>query len=245
MARMTLTTIVSRSACRRWTSGRSGASYGWSTPVISRISPARAFGVEPFRVALLTQLQRRVDEDLDEAQIGALVVGADAVAVLAVGADQRHQHDEPRIRHQAGDFSDPSDVLRAVSRCEAEVGVQAEAQVVAVEHVRSGSALVKRDRGCVGERRLARSREPREPHRDPAEARSLPASHGRSTRRARRCWRRDHSVERHASSAPTAGSPTRARQHLDQAPMRSMPAAAVWFVVSSMSTKLPVTRLRR
>src|SRR3954454_21696256 len=54
--------------------------------------------VEPLRVALLAQLERRVDEDLDERQPRALVDLARESAVRPVRTDERNQHDGPGVR---------------------------------------------------------------------------------------------------------------------------------------------------
>ena len=47
------------------------------------------------------------------------------------------------------------------------------------------------------------------------------------------------------ASRPTVASCQKTAMPAAQAEVRSMPAAAVWFVASSIRTKLPVTRLRR
>ena len=47
------------------------------------------------------------------------------------------------------------------------------------------------------------------------------------------------------ASRPTVASCQKTGHAAAQAEVRSMPAAAVWFVASSIRTKLPVTRLRR
>src|SRR4051794_28143748 len=59
-------------------------------------------GVQALRVALLAELQRGVEEHLDEAQPGGVVGGTDAGAVGAVRAHRRDQRDEPGVGEQAG-----------------------------------------------------------------------------------------------------------------------------------------------
>ena len=99
-------------------------------------SPARAQPVETLRVALLAQLDRRVDEHLDETQPGSGMGGAHPVAVGAVRRDHRHQRDQPGVGHQTCDLAHPTDVLGAVGGREPEVGVEPVTHVVAVEQVR-------------------------------------------------------------------------------------------------------------
>ena len=71
-------------------------------------------GVEALGVALLALLDRRVDEDLDEGQVGRLVDRAGPLAAGAVRADQRHQRDDAGIGEQPGHLAGPAHVLVAV-----------------------------------------------------------------------------------------------------------------------------------
>ena len=57
---------------------------------------------------------------------------------LALGAerrDERHEHDQAGIGHQLGDFGHAADVLHPVLVGEAEIAVQAMADIVAVQHI--------------------------------------------------------------------------------------------------------------
>ena len=92
-------------------------------------------GVEALGVALLAELDRRVDEHLDEREIGRGVELPHRVAVGPVGAHERHERDEAGVGHQGRDVADAADVLGSVLGAEAEVAVEAVADVVAVEHV--------------------------------------------------------------------------------------------------------------
>jgi hypothetical protein len=58
---------------------------------------------------------------------------ARGVAVGAVGGDERDERDDARLGEQRRGVRGAADVLRPVVRREAEVAVQAVAQVVAVE----------------------------------------------------------------------------------------------------------------
>ena len=104
-------------------------------PVKPVISPGPGLLVQALGVALLAQLDRRVDEHLDERQAGRRVQRPHQVAVGPVRADQRHEGDDAGVGQQAGHVPDPADVLGPVGGGEPEVAVEAEAEVVAVEHV--------------------------------------------------------------------------------------------------------------
>jgi hypothetical protein len=56
-------------------------------------------------------------------------------AVGGVGGDERCQSDGGAISEEFGDFADAADVLCSVGGGEAQVGVEPEADVVAVEEV--------------------------------------------------------------------------------------------------------------
>lgn len=64
--------------------------------------------------------------------------------VLPVGADERGDGDGAAVGEEGGDFRDAPDVLLAVGGREAEVAVQPEADVVAIEAV-SGERVGGRD----------------------------------------------------------------------------------------------------
>ena len=156
--------------------------------------------VEPLGIPLLAQLERGVDEHLDELEAGG---GVDRPRPLAIGPirrDHRHEHDQPGVGHQPRHLADPADVLGAVGGREPEVGVEPVAHVVAVEDVGRAPRLQELLGDGVGDRRLARSGEPGEPHRHPAQAVGAPADvttdggvvphdviHGGSSPRQRSC----------------------------------------------------------
>ena len=100
--------------------------------------------------------KRRVDEDLDE------LVGIDELAHhLALGAerrDERAQDDHACVDEQLRDFADTADVLHAIGVGEAEVAIQAVADVVAVEHVSVRATRVQLTLEDAGDRALARAR---------------------------------------------------------------------------------------
>ena len=102
---------------------------------------ARArLGVEALRVAAPRNLERRVDEDLDEREAGCVVQRAGRVASGPVRADERDERDDAGVGEEAGHLADPPHVLGAVVGGEPEVAVQSVAQVVAVERVREHAA---------------------------------------------------------------------------------------------------------
>ena len=95
---------------------------------------AAGLGVEALRVALLGDLERRVDEDLDE-----LAVARRSSRASRRSARNGEMNDTSTMRPastiSAGDLGDAADVLDAVGVGEAEVAVEAVADVVAVEQV--------------------------------------------------------------------------------------------------------------
>ena len=109
--------------------------------------------VEALGVALLGDLERRVDVDLDE--LARLDPFACHLPLGAERRDERHEHDQAGVDHQPGDLGDAADVLDAVGIGEAEVLVEAVAYVVAVEQVRVPTELVQLALDDVGDGRLA------------------------------------------------------------------------------------------
>ena len=99
--------------------------------------------------------------DLDE-----LALGHQAARHLALGAegrDEGDEHDEAGIGHQAGDVGDTADVLDAVSVGEAEIAVEAVADVVAVEDEGVAAQLVEAFLQRVGDGGFAGAGEAGEP----------------------------------------------------------------------------------
>ena len=92
--------------------------------------------------------------------------------------DEAHQHDQAGIDHQPGDLGDAADVLDAVLVGEAQVLVEAVADVVAVEQEGVVAERVQPLLDQVGDRRLARARQAGEPqaarHLAPCCARARP-----------------------------------------------------------------------
>ena len=77
--------------------------------------------------------------------------------------DEGAQHDQPGVGHQLGDLADAADVLDPVGIGEAEVLVEAVADVVAVEQRGVDAARVEPALDEVGDRRLAGARQAGEP----------------------------------------------------------------------------------
>ena len=97
--------------------------------------------VKTLRVALLRDLNGDVNVDLNERQTGLLAGGGDlvqltgTVTVLLVGRDERGDGDGVGVGEQLGDLANTANVLVAISLAEAQVLVQAEADVVTVQAV--------------------------------------------------------------------------------------------------------------
>lgn len=144
--------------------------------------------VEALGVTLLSDLEGHVNVDLDKgdglivalARLGVQLAGD--VAVCPVGRDEGGDGDGGRVGEELGDFGDAADVLVAVLLGEAEVLVEAEADVVAVETV-GGDAKVQQvlleGRGHGG---LARGRETGQPDGKTALATGLVALTARKRR---------------------------------------------------------------
>jgi hypothetical protein len=106
--------------------------------------------------------QGGVDEDLDE-----LAVVEDLAGQAALGAERRDeggQHDQAGVDHQLGDLGDPADVLDPVLLGEAEVAVEAVPDIVAVQQIGVAAQGVQALFDQVGDGRLARPRQARQPH---------------------------------------------------------------------------------
>ena len=78
-------------------------------------------------------------------------------------ANEGHQHDQAGVRHELGDLRDAADVLHAVGVSEAEVAVEAVANVVAVKQHRVAPERMQFLLDEVGDRRFARAGKPGEP----------------------------------------------------------------------------------
>src|SRR5207302_1787790 len=131
--------------------------------------------------------------------------------------------DHARIGEQPRHLPDAPHVLRARLGCEAEVGVEAVAEVVAVEQVGGSARFEQQALARGGDGRLARPGEPGEPDRGAARQTLLTAD---------------------VAGMPDDVRAARARRS-HGVPARIMPAATVLLVASSTRMKLPVVRLRR
>ena len=92
-------------------------------------------------IKINSHLERDLHVHLDELVAASLAHG---VAVFAVRGDERYQRDHAAVREQFADFADATDVFLAVFGGESEVGVEAVADIVAVEHLRDLAALEER-----------------------------------------------------------------------------------------------------
>ena len=126
----------------------------------------RDLGVQPLRVARLDNVERHVEEHLEERQPAPLVHRARRVAVLAVRRDERDDRDHARLVEEGGDVGGAAHALAAVVGREAEVARQPGAQVVAVDvedvlAVDEEQLLLER----LADGRLAGARQTRHPQR--------------------------------------------------------------------------------
>ena len=143
--------------------------------------------------------------------------------MLPLGAERRDEateHDQPGVDHQPRDLGDAADVLDAVGVGEAEVLVQAVADVVAVEQVGVAAARVQPLLDQVGDRRLAGAGQAGEPEH--ARLLALESARARALSTSSACqW--TFCARRSAKC--------------------SMPAPTVSLVIRSIRMKPPVSRL--
>lgn len=85
------------------------------------------------------------------------------VAVALHRGDERGDDDGARIGEECGDFADAANVLRAIAGRKAQIAVQPQAHVVAVEYVDGRAACKERALQRHRERRFSGAREPRQP----------------------------------------------------------------------------------
>lgn len=131
--------------------------------------------IQALRITLLGHLDGDIDVDLDERQArllagrGHLVQLARGVPVLLVRRDKRRDGDRRAVGEQLGDLCDAADVLVAVCLAEAQVLVQPEAHIVAVQSVGRDAAVAQElVLQLHGEGGLARGRQAGEPDCEPA-----------------------------------------------------------------------------
>ena len=99
--------------------------------------------------------------DLDE--VTDLHQGPGPVAVGLEGRHEGGEHHHAGIEEQLRHLADATDVLLAVCIREAQVGAEAVADVVAIQHVAGEALLEQGGIDGIGQGALARSRQPREP----------------------------------------------------------------------------------
>ena len=97
------------------------------------------FLVEAFGVALEADFQGAVDEDFEEGSCGEEVAGD--LAVGTEGGDEGGDDDEAGVVEELGDVGDAADVFLAAGGGEVEIGVEAGADVVAIEEVGVGGVF--------------------------------------------------------------------------------------------------------
>ena len=95
--------------------------------------PGPGLFVQTLGIAFFGLGERNLHVDFDE--FAGLHAGAHGIAVLFVRADEAGDRDDAGIGEQLGDFADAANVFGAVFGGEAEVLVQAHADVVAIEAI--------------------------------------------------------------------------------------------------------------
>ncbi len=95
--------------------------------------------------------------DFNERQACFNVQGADGVTILAIRADEACHRDDTGVGEQLGHLADTADILLAVGGREAEIFIQAVANIVAVEDVGKPAPLDDRVFEGEGDGALARA----------------------------------------------------------------------------------------
>ena len=95
--------------------------------------PGTGFFIEALGIAIFADLQVALYEDFDE--VAVVEQGPDPLAILLVGGDEGGDDDGAGVGEQLGHLAHPADVLLPVSGGEAEVTIQAVADVVAIQGV--------------------------------------------------------------------------------------------------------------
>lgn len=160
---------------------------GGDASEVGDLTSAR-LGVEALGVALLGDGEGNVNVDLDEgdglvallARLGVEVAGN--LTVGAVGGDEGGDGDGGGVGEELGDLGNAADVLVAVLLGEAQVLVEPEADVVAVEAVGVDAELQQVLLEGCGDGGLARGRETGQPQGEAALAVELVALGAREGR---------------------------------------------------------------
>ena len=118
-------------------------------------------GVESLDVAGFADGERGVDEDLDERMVRE--GGAGLGAVGGQRSDQGDERDVTRTGEEAGNGGGTTDAFGAVGGGEAEVAVERDAEVVAIDADDVTAGVEESALNGFGDGRLARAGEAREP----------------------------------------------------------------------------------
>ena len=127
------------------------------------------FGVQALRIPGLANLERGVDEDLREGDLGFVVDRPGSGPMFGQGADRGRNHDGAGIRHERGDVAHAPQILPAVGGGESQVRAEPMAEVVSVQSVGETALPNQMSFHSSGQRRLARAGETAHPERCPSE----------------------------------------------------------------------------
>ncbi len=123
------------------------------------------FFVEPLGIALFTNRQGRVAENLEEVARPHRLPSD--VAIFQIGADERGEGNDSGIHKQLAHLADAADVFLAIFGTEAQILVQAVANVVAVQHISQVATLNQGVLQGVCNGALARPAQPGKPDERP------------------------------------------------------------------------------
>src|SRR5208282_4206555 len=117
----------------------------WLVGVVDTGQPPQLAGesasVEPLRVALGADGDRRVHEHLKEREAVALVALANVASGLLVGRDDSRDRDPAGVGEQPSELAHTAHVLFAVGPAEGEIAADSASHLVAIEQVRRHASL--------------------------------------------------------------------------------------------------------
>ena len=120
---------------------------------------------QSFGVAVLAHVSGSVDEDLEIAKPSGSMVRSHSLAVCTIRGDERDHSDHSGVGKQSGHLSHSTHVLGPIGRLEAQIGIQAVPEVVAVEQIGRSASFYESTLYLYCNRGLPRSGQTGQPHR--------------------------------------------------------------------------------
>lgn len=116
--------------------------------------------VKSLRITGFANVQRRINEDLDESTGQQLT---HSIAINTKRRNERSQHDQTCIDHQCRHLTSTTNILLPIMLGETQITIQTETQTISIEQIGMPTLGLQAALQRSGQSRLARSAEPREP----------------------------------------------------------------------------------